>query len=45
MIVILTTLEVSFKLIENIYSKGVTHDDCHLQLSYFYSTRLKFPSR
>jgi hypothetical protein len=29
MIVILTALEVSFMLLEDIYSKGVTHDDCH----------------
>ncbi len=38
-IVILTTLEVSFMLLdlESIYSKGVTHDDHHLQSSYFYS--------
>ncbi len=35
-IVILMTLEVSFMLQENIYSTGVTHDDCHLPLSYFY---------
>jgi len=26
-IVILTTLEVSFTLLENIYSTGMTHDD------------------
>jgi hypothetical protein len=38
MIVILMTLEVSYMLQENIYSTGVTHDDCHLRLSYFYST-------
>ncbi len=45
MIVILTTLEVSFMLLdssitllENIYSTGVTHDDCHLRSSYFYDT-------
>ncbi len=44
-IVILATLEVSFKrlelsimLLENIYSTGITHDDRHLQSSYFYST-------
>ncbi len=29
-IVILTTLEVSFMLLANIYSRGVTHDDCHV---------------
>ncbi len=27
MIVILTTLEVSFTLLENIYSTAITHDD------------------
>jgi hypothetical protein len=32
MIVILTTQEVSFTLIENLYSTGVTHDDRHLRL-------------
>ncbi len=31
-------LESSIKLLENIYSSGVTHDDCHLRMSYFYST-------
>jgi hypothetical protein len=41
----LATLEVSFRLLEssimllvNIYSTGITHDNCHLRLSYFYST-------
>jgi hypothetical protein len=38
MIVILTTPEVSFKLLENIYSTGITHEDRHLRLSIFYST-------
>jgi hypothetical protein len=44
-IIILMTLEVSFMLIvtsimllDNIYSTGITHDNCHLQSSYFYST-------
>ncbi len=36
-IVTLTTLEVSFTLLENTFSAGVTHDDCHLRLLYFYS--------
>jgi hypothetical protein len=37
-IVILTTLEVSFMLLENIYSTGITHDDDrHLQASYLYN--------
>jgi hypothetical protein len=30
MIVILTTLEVSFMLLENIYDTGITHDDHHI---------------
>ena len=45
MIIILTTLEVSFlllelsiTLLENIYSTGVTHDNYHLQLPYFLTT-------
>jgi hypothetical protein len=38
MIVIQMTLEVSFMLLENIYSTGITHDNCHLRSSYFYST-------
>ncbi len=38
MIIILTTLEVSFVLLDNIYSTGITHDDHHLRSSYFYST-------
>jgi hypothetical protein len=39
MIVIPTTLEVSFMLSENIYSKGIiTHYDSHLLKSHFYST-------
>jgi len=29
-IVILTTLEVSFLLLENIYSTGFTHDNSHI---------------
>jgi hypothetical protein len=38
MIVIQMTLEVLCILLENIYSTGITHVDCHLLLSYFYST-------
>ncbi len=34
---ILITLEVSFTLLENIFSTGVTHDDRHLWPLYFYS--------
>ena len=30
--VILMTLEVSFKLLTNIYSRGVTHDDRHVMI-------------
>jgi len=39
MTAILTTLEVSFMLLENIYSTGITYDR-HLQLllKYFYGT-------
>jgi hypothetical protein len=29
------TLEVSFTLLENIYSVGIAHDDGHLRSSYF----------
>jgi hypothetical protein len=31
-IVILMTLEVSFMLLENIYSTGITHDDHHMTI-------------
>jgi hypothetical protein len=31
-IVILTTLEVSFMLLPNIYCRGVTHDDHHVMI-------------
>jgi len=31
-IVILTTLEVSFMLLANIYSTGVTHDSCRVMI-------------
>ncbi len=37
-IIILMTLEVSFMLQGNSYSRGVTHDNRHLQSSYFYIT-------
>jgi hypothetical protein len=37
-IVIMATLEVSFMLLENIYSAGITHDNRHLRSSYFYNT-------
>ncbi len=30
MVIILTDIEVSFTLLENIYSKGVTRDDRHM---------------
>jgi hypothetical protein len=32
MIIILMTLEVSFMLLANIYSRGVTHDNCHVTI-------------
>ncbi len=38
MIVNLTTLEVSFTLLENIYSTGITRDNHHLRSSNFYRT-------
>jgi hypothetical protein len=34
-IVILTTLEVSFALLENIYSSSITHDDRHDDCNIF----------
>ena len=37
MIVILMTLEVSFMLLANIYSRGVTHDDCHVMIVIYLS--------
>ncbi len=37
MIVILMTPEVSFTLLANINSTGITYDDRHLCLSYSYS--------
>jgi hypothetical protein len=36
MAVILMTLEVSFLLLENIYSTGVTHDDHHMTFVKIY---------
>ncbi len=30
MIVILSTMQVSFMLLDNIYNTAFTHDDCHL---------------
>ncbi len=35
MIVILMTLEVSFMLLANIYSRGVTHDDRHVRIGIY----------
>jgi hypothetical protein len=32
MIIILMTLEVSFMLLANIYSRGVTHDNRHVTI-------------
>jgi hypothetical protein len=31
-------LESSIMLLQNIYSTDITHDDCHLRSSYFYSS-------
>jgi hypothetical protein len=43
-IIILTTLEVSFMLLDDIYSTGIPYDH-HLSLSkYFYSTRPQEPT-
>ncbi len=42
LIIILTILEMSSIVPENIYSTGITHDDRHLQLPYFYSTGHRF---
>jgi hypothetical protein len=41
-IIILTILEMSSIVLGNIYSTGITHDDHHLQLPYFYSTGHRF---
>jgi hypothetical protein len=35
MIVILTTLEVLFMLLENIYSTGITNDNRHMTIKIF----------
>jgi hypothetical protein len=37
-IITLMNLKVSFMLLKNIYSTGLTHDYHHLRSSYFYST-------
>jgi hypothetical protein len=36
-IVILMTLKVSFRLLENIYNTGITHDNRHMAIKIFYS--------
>ncbi len=36
--VLLMLLESSIMLLENIFNTGLTHHDCHLLLSYLYST-------
>ncbi len=33
----ITILEASFTLIYDVYSKGVTYDDCHLPMCNVYS--------
>jgi hypothetical protein len=38
-IVILMTLEVSFRLIENIYSTSITHDDHHMTIIIYLKYR------
>ena len=43
-IIILTTLEVSFMLLANIYSRGITHDDRHVTIViYLYYRPLVHP--
>ncbi len=37
-------LELSIMLLENIYSTGVTHDDCNSRSSYFYSREATGPN-
>jgi hypothetical protein len=32
MIIVLTTIEVSFMLLSNIYSRGITHGDRHVMI-------------
>ncbi len=38
-IVILMTLEVSFMLLANIYSRGITHEDCHVTIVIYLQYR------
>ena len=38
-IVILMTLEVSFLLLENFYSTGITHDDHHITIVNYLQYR------
>jgi hypothetical protein len=38
-IVIWATLEVSFTILENIYNRGITHDDCHMTIKIFLQFR------
>ncbi len=42
-IIILTALEVSFMLLANIYSRGVTHDDRHLMIVIYLQYRPLVP--
>ncbi len=45
MLVILVTLEVSFMLLENIYSTGITHDDCNIFIVQATSLTIKFTTK
>ncbi len=40
-IVILTTLEVSFMLLANIYSRDITHDNCHVTIVIYWAQSYK----
>jgi hypothetical protein len=35
-------LDLSIRLLDNIYSTGVTHDDRHMVIKYFYSIGHRF---
>jgi hypothetical protein len=42
-IIILTTLEVSFMLLDNVYSTGITHDDRHMTIVIYIKYRPQGP--
>ncbi len=43
-VAILTTLEVSFMLLDNIYSAWNTRDDCNLRLYHIFEVQATGPS-